>query len=64
MMTDSKLLLNFDAQSCKASLQMPVYWSSASEIYLISQQCLTTTKLLNIRHLTKFYQLYIVKITH
>ena len=36
MMTDSKLLLNFDAQSCKASLQMPVYWSSASEIYLIS----------------------------
>ena len=36
MMADSKLLLNFDAQSCKASLQMPEYWSSASEIYLIS----------------------------
>ena len=30
----------------------------------VGQQCLVTTKLLNIRHLTKFYQLYIVKITH
>jgi len=36
MMADSKLLLNFEAQSCKASLQMPEYWSSASEKYLIS----------------------------
>ena len=35
MMTDSKLLLNFNSQSCKASLQMPVYWSSACEIFFI-----------------------------
>ena len=42
-------------QSCKASLQMPVYWSSACEISFIILAVLATTKLLNIRHLNKFY---------
>ena len=37
MMTFSKLLLNFVAESTMASLHMPVYWSSASVIFLITK---------------------------
>ena len=33
MMTFSKLLLNLAAESMMVSLHMPVYWSSASDIY-------------------------------
>ena len=37
MMTFSKLLLNFAAEVTMASLHMPVYWSSASEIFVITK---------------------------
>ena len=36
MITFSKLLLNFAAESTMASLHMPVYWSSASDILFIN----------------------------
>ena len=39
MMIFSKLLLNFAAESTMASLHMPVYWSSASEIFVITKCC-------------------------
>ena len=35
MMTFSKRLLNFTAEVNMASLHMPVYWSSASEIFFM-----------------------------
>ena len=37
MMTFSKSLLNFTAEVDIASLHMPVYWSSASEIFFITK---------------------------
>ena len=37
MMTFSKLLLNFAAEVIMASSHMPVYWSSASEIFVITK---------------------------
>jgi len=37
MMIFSKLLLNFAAESTMASLHMPVYWSSVSEIFVITK---------------------------
>ena len=39
MMTFSKLLPNFAAESMMASLHMPVYWSSASDIFFITLYC-------------------------
>ena len=37
IMTFSKLLLNFAAEVIMASLHIPVYWSSASEIFVITK---------------------------